>query len=66
MLDEILSRRTLYEAFARVRENGGCRAVFLNDAIYLPFDRPKREKATPWLPPPLDLRTYLELRHLEE
>jgi group II intron reverse transcriptase/maturase len=41
-------------------------AVFLNDAVYLPFDRPKREMVTPWLPPPLDLLTYLELRNLEE
>ena len=27
MLDEILSRRTLYQAFDRVRENGGCRGA---------------------------------------
>lgn len=25
MLDEITSRRTLYQAFERIRENGGCR-----------------------------------------
>jgi group II intron reverse transcriptase/maturase len=41
-------------------------AVFLNDAIYLPFDRPQPEAFTPRLPPPLDLLTYLELRNLEE
>lgn len=39
--------------------------IFLKDAIYLPFDRPKPEFITPHLPPPLDLITYLELRNLE-
>ncbi|MBW8874823.1 MAG: RNA-directed DNA polymerase [Acidobacteria bacterium] len=39
-------------------------AVFLKDAIYLPFDRPKLERTTPHFPPPLDLLTYLELKHL--
>jgi RNA-directed DNA polymerase len=39
-------------------------AVFLKDAIYLPFERPKLEMTTPHFPPPLDLLTYLELKHL--
>ncbi len=39
-------------------------AIFLKDAIYLPFDRPKLEMVTPHLPPPLDLLTYLELKRL--
>ncbi len=39
-------------------------AVFLKDAIYLPFDRPKLEMTMPHLPSPLDLLTYLELKHL--
>jgi RNA-directed DNA polymerase len=40
-------------------------AIFLKDAIYLPFDRPKVERAFPQLPPPLDLLSYLELRESE-
>jgi hypothetical protein len=27
MLDQITSRKTLYDAFARVQENGGCRGA---------------------------------------
>ena len=27
MLDEITSRRTLYQAFERIRDNGGCRGA---------------------------------------
>jgi group II intron reverse transcriptase/maturase len=37
-------------------------AVFLKDAIYLPFETTKPEDFTPQLPPPLDLTTYLDLR----
>jgi group II intron reverse transcriptase/maturase len=37
-------------------------AVFLEDAIYLPYDPAKPETQTPVLPPPLDLLAYLELR----
>jgi group II intron reverse transcriptase/maturase len=37
-------------------------AVFLQDSIFLPFDRPKPAPVSPSLPPPLDLLTYLELR----
>lgn len=37
-------------------------AVFLKDSVYLPFERRRPEPATPSLPPPLDLWTYLELR----
>lgn len=40
-------------------------ALFLGDAVLLPFDRPKPEWTTPKFPPPLDLQTYLELRHAE-
>lgn len=38
-------------------------AVFLKDAIYLPFDKPKPELVSPHFPPPLDLLTYLELKN---
>ena len=37
-------------------------AIFAGDTIYQLFDRPKREHPPPQLPPPLDLRRYLELR----
>jgi retron-type reverse transcriptase len=37
--------------------------TFLNDALYLPFHRVKKDWSPPHLPPPLDLLTYLELRH---
>lgn len=37
-------------------------AVFIKESIYLPFDRHRPEIASPALPPPLDLWTYLELR----
>ena len=40
-------------------------AIFLKDAVYLPFDRPKPQFVTPRFPPPLDLITYLELKNLE-
>lgn len=40
-------------------------AIFLKSEIYLPFDRRKPEMITPHFPPPLDLTTYLELKHLE-
>jgi len=40
-------------------------AIFLGDSVFLPFNRSKPEWATPKLPPPLDLLTYLELRNLE-
>lgn len=40
-------------------------AIFLKGEIYLPFDRSKPEMITPHFPPPLDLLTYLELKHLE-
>jgi hypothetical protein len=33
-------------------------AIFLKDAIYLPFDRPRPERIPPSLPPPLDLLAY--------
>lgn len=39
-------------------------AIFLKDAVYLPFDRPKAKFITPRFPPPLDLATYLELKNL--
>jgi group II intron reverse transcriptase/maturase len=39
-------------------------ATFLKDSIYLPFDHPKVPFTQPYLPPPLDLWTYLELRAL--
>jgi group II intron reverse transcriptase/maturase len=41
-------------------------AIFLKGEIYRPFDRSKPEMTTPHFPPPLDLATYLELKHLEE
>ena len=37
-------------------------ATFVKDSIYLPFERRRPEPASPSLPPPLDLWTYLELR----
>ncbi|HEY6323092.1 MAG TPA: reverse transcriptase domain-containing protein [Thermoanaerobaculia bacterium] len=37
-------------------------AVFLKDAIYLPFEPERPEPSNPVLPPPLDLLAYLELR----
>lgn len=40
-------------------------AIFLGEAVYLPFDRPEKKWINPKLPPPLDLQTYLELRNLE-
>jgi group II intron reverse transcriptase/maturase len=40
-------------------------AIFLKNEIYLPFDRHKPEMTTPHFPPPLDLTTDLELKHLE-
>ena len=39
-------------------------AIFLHDAVYLPFDRTKPEFITPQLPPPLNLLSYLELKNL--
>jgi group II intron reverse transcriptase/maturase len=36
-------------------------AVFVGDAIYLPFDRPAEERTSRSLPPPLTLGRYLEL-----
>jgi group II intron reverse transcriptase/maturase len=38
-------------------------AIFLKDDIYLPFNRSKPEWTTPALPPPLDLLSYLEMKH---
>jgi group II intron reverse transcriptase/maturase len=38
-------------------------AIFLKESIYLPFDRPHPERTPPHFPPPLDLLTYLELKH---
>lgn len=38
-------------------------AIFVGDDIFLPFDRPKKRRGEPALPPPLDLLTYLELKH---
>lgn len=46
----------------------GCKflgAIFLGESVYLPFDRPKQQWVEPRLAPPLDLQTYLELRHRE-
>jgi group II intron reverse transcriptase/maturase len=40
-------------------------AIFLKDAVYAPYDRPKPETEPPVLPPPLDLLTYLELRETD-
>lgn len=40
-------------------------AIFLGEAVYLPFDRPEKKWNNPKLPPPLDLQTYLELRNVE-
>jgi RNA-directed DNA polymerase len=40
-------------------------AIFLKNEIYLPFDHKKPEMTTPHFPPPLDLMTYLELKHLD-
>jgi hypothetical protein len=37
-------------------------ALFVGESIFLPFERGKAEHQPPKLPPPLDLRTYLELR----
>jgi len=37
-------------------------ALFVGDSIFLPFARHKEPGATPTLPSPLDLRTYLELK----
>lgn len=36
-------------------------AVFLGDSVLRPFPAPRRRQPAPSLPPPLDLRTYLEL-----
>lgn len=38
-------------------------AIFVGEAIYKPFTTERKERASPHLPPPLDLRRYLELRH---
>lgn len=37
-------------------------ALFVGDSIFLPFAKHKEPNASPTLPPPLDLRTYLELK----
>ncbi len=41
-------------------------ALFVGESIFLPFERGRRERGAPKLPPPLDLRTYLELREAGE
>lgn len=38
--------------------------VFLGDEVYEPYDRKPKEGAVVRLPPPLDLRRYLELKAL--
>jgi group II intron reverse transcriptase/maturase len=38
-------------------------AVFLHDDIYLPFPLPKEKDQYPELPPPLNLKRYLELKN---
>lgn len=38
-------------------------ALFVDDEVYLPWRHGKQEFDPPGLPPPLDLWTYLELRH---
>lgn len=38
-------------------------ALFVDDEVYLPYARHKEETPPPALPPPLDLWTYLELKH---
>jgi group II intron reverse transcriptase/maturase len=37
--------------------------IFLGDAIYQPFEERKKQENQAKLPPPLDLATYLELKH---
>jgi group II intron reverse transcriptase/maturase len=39
-------------------------ALFVHDEVYLPYLRHKEESQPPVLPPPLDLWTYLELKHV--
>ncbi|MGH9363603.1 MAG: reverse transcriptase domain-containing protein, partial [Thermoanaerobaculia bacterium] len=42
-------------------------ALFVKDTVYLPLDpRKPQESPPPWLPPPLDLLGYLELREPED
>lgn len=38
-------------------------ALFVGDSVFLPLERAKERTFTPRLPPPLNLQTYLELRH---
>jgi group II intron reverse transcriptase/maturase len=40
-------------------------ALFVDDDVYLPFRQTREEPDPPGLPPPLDLWTYLELKHGE-
>lgn len=59
---------TLFERWIRAEVYDGetidrlARGIPQGSVVYLPFDRPKRERIVPYLPPPLDLLTYLELR----
>jgi group II intron reverse transcriptase/maturase len=39
--------------------------IFLKDSIFLPFDRPRRERRVLYYPPPFDLAGYLEDRGRE-
>ncbi|MEW6296012.1 MAG: reverse transcriptase domain-containing protein [Candidatus Diapherotrites archaeon] len=36
--------------------------IFLKDSIFVPFDRPSRERRVLYYPPPFDLKGYLERR----
>lgn len=38
-------------------------AIFLYDSIYLPYPQPRKAGVPPRLPPPLNLRRYLELKN---
>ena len=38
-------------------------AIFTREGIFTPFERTKEQGPPPKLPPPLDLRSYLELKH---
>lgn len=57
MLDQLISRPTLYAAFERVRENSGCRG---SDGVTVGRFQADLEGE---IDPPLDLLTYLELKN---
>lgn len=40
--------------------------LFVGDSVFVPLERAKARDFVPKLPPPLDLRRYLELRHQGE